>query len=136
MGSKAIKSIIICVLILGIFLEVEGKSCCKTTLARNCYNVCRRIRRLPRLVCAKLCRCKIINGNTCPSDFPKLNFIPNSGKVEAYYFHLPYVLFFTNMNLFTYKLINCLAGEPDAIEYCNLGCVSSMCDIMDNGKFI
>ena len=33
-------------------------------------------------------------------------------------------------------MLNCLAGEPDAIKYCNMGCVSSMCDTMNNGKFI
>ncbi|RLM75599.1 thionin [Panicum miliaceum] len=100
MGSKGLKSVIMCVLILGIILEVEGKSCCKSTLARNCYNACRL--RFPRPVCATTCGCKIIKGNKCPPGYPKLNLLPNS------------------------------AGEPDAIEYCNLGCVSSMCDTMNN----
>ncbi|PAN38268.1 hypothetical protein PAHAL_7G159400 [Panicum hallii] len=99
MGSKGLKSVIMCLLILGIILQVEGKSCCKSTLARNCYNICRRLR-FPRPVCAKTCGCKFINGTICPPSFPKLNLLPNS-------------------------------GEPDAIEYCNLGCVSSMCDTMN-----
>ncbi|RLM66626.1 hypothetical protein C2845_PM16G08330 [Panicum miliaceum] len=100
MGSKGLKSVIICVLILaGIILEVEGKSCCKSTLARNCYNVCRL--RGARSVCATTCGCKIIKGTKCPPGYPKLNLVPNS-------------------------------GEPDAIEYCNLGCVSSMCNTMNN----
>ncbi|KAG2572275.1 leaf-specific thionin DB4-like isoform X2 [Panicum virgatum] len=101
MGSKGLQSVIMCVLILGIILEVEGKSCCKTTLARICYNVCRR--RFPPPVCALGCRCKIVKGNKCPPGYPKLNLLPNS-------------------------------GEPaDAISsYCNLGCVSSMCDNISN----
>jgi hypothetical protein len=100
MGSKGLKSVIMCVLILGIILQVEGKSCCKSTPARNCYNICRRLG-IHQLVCAKTCGCKIINGTRCPPGFLKLNLLPNS-------------------------------GEPDAIEYCNLGCVSSMCDTMNN----
>ncbi|KAG2572283.1 beta-hordothionin-like isoform X1 [Panicum virgatum] len=99
MGSKGLKSVIMCVLILGIIFEVEGKSCCKSTLARNCYNACRL--RFSQRVCATTCRCKIIKGTKCPPGFPKLDLLPNS-------------------------------GEPDAIEYCNLGCVSSMCDTMNN----
>uniref|UniRef100_A0A8I6XX08 Acidic protein n=1 Tax=Hordeum vulgare subsp. vulgare TaxID=112509 RepID=A0A8I6XX08_HORVV len=62
--SKSIKSVVICVLILGLVLEqvqVEGKSCCKDTLARNCYNTCR-FAGGSRPVCAGACRCKIISG--------------------------------------------------------------------------
>ncbi|KAG2566369.1 hypothetical protein PVAP13_7NG195917 [Panicum virgatum] len=99
MGSKGLQSVIICVLILGIILEVEGKSCCKSTFARNCYNICRR--RFPRPVCAIACGCKIIKHHKCPRGYPYLNLLPNS-------------------------------GEPDANTYCNLGCVSSMCDSMNN----
>ncbi|OEL25787.1 hypothetical protein BAE44_0013194 [Dichanthelium oligosanthes] len=72
MGSLSVKSVILCVLILGLILDevqVEGKSCCKSTIARNCYNVCR-LRDL-QPVCAQVCGCKIISGNECPSDYPK-----------------------------------------------------------------
>ena len=134
MGSKGLKSVIMCVLILGIIFEVEGKSCCKSTLGRNCYNACRL--RFSQRVCATTCRCKIIKGTKCPPGFPKLDLLPNSGKEETHYFHLPCLLFLMKKNLFTYQLIYCLAGEPVAIEYCNLGCVSSMCDTMNSGKFI
>ncbi|PAN38264.1 hypothetical protein PAHAL_7G158800 [Panicum hallii] len=99
MGNKGLKSVIMCVLILGIILQVEGKTCCKNTLARSCYIVCRL--RFPSSVCALTCRCKIIKGTKCPPGYPKLNLLPNS-------------------------------GEPDATEYCNLGCVSSMCNTMNN----
>ncbi|CAL5067937.1 unnamed protein product [Urochloa decumbens] len=105
MGSKGLMSAIMCVLILGLILEqvqVEGKSCCKSDTARNCYNICR-LKGSPEL-CAAVCDCKIIKkGKKCPSDFPKLDLRPND------------------------------SGEPDAIEYCNLGCTSSLCDYMNNG---
>ncbi|XP_062202326.1 purothionin A-1-like [Phragmites australis] len=103
MGSKGLESVIMCLLILGLVLEqvqVEGKSCCKSTFARHCYNFCRR--KGPPVLCAKVCGCKIIRGNKCPPDYPKLNLLPDS-------------------------------GEPDTIEYCNLGCRSSVCDNMNNG---
>lgn len=93
MASKGVKSVIMCVLIMGLILEqvqVEGKSCCKSTLARNCYNVCRL--KGSQKTCASLCGCKIITGNTCPSDYPKLNLLPESGKVKTQSFHLFFFL--------------------------------------------
>ncbi|XP_044955116.1 leaf-specific thionin DB4-like [Hordeum vulgare subsp. vulgare] len=101
--SKSIKSVVICVLILGLVLEqvqVEGKSCCKTTFARNCYNTCR-FAGGSRPVCAGACGCKIISGSKCPSDYPKLNLLPES-------------------------------GEPDVTQYCTIGCRNSVCDNVDN----
>ncbi|CAN6180652.1 unnamed protein product [Urochloa humidicola] len=83
MAIKSVSTVLICVFMLGIILEqvqVEGKSCCPTTTARNCYNVCR----LPgtaRETCAKLCGCKIISGSKCPAGWDKLNYLPNSGKL-------------------------------------------------------
>jgi hypothetical protein len=88
-SSKALKSAILCVLILGLILEqvqVEGKSCCKSTTARNCYNICRL--RGPRPVCARVCGCKIISGTRCPRDYPKLDLLPNSGKDKTPHFYL------------------------------------------------
>ncbi|CAL5080733.1 unnamed protein product [Urochloa decumbens] len=86
MGSKGLNCVLLCVLMLGLVLEqarVEGKSCCKTTTARNCYNVCRLAGRAQQ-TCASLCGCKIISGSKCPPDFPKLNFLPSYGeKVKA-----------------------------------------------------
>ncbi|CAL5016854.1 unnamed protein product [Urochloa decumbens] len=105
MGSKGLMSAIMCVLILGLILEqvqVEGKSCCKSTTARNCYNICR-LKGSPPL-CAAVCDCIIIKKDKkCPKDYPKLDLRPND------------------------------SGEPDAIEYCNLGCTSSVCDYMNTG---
>ncbi|CAL5016852.1 unnamed protein product [Urochloa decumbens] len=106
MGSKGLMSAIMCVLILGLILEqvqVEGKSCCKSTTARNCYNICR-LKGSPPL-CAAVCDCIIIKKDKkCPKDYPKLDLRPND------------------------------SGEPDAIEYCNLGCTSSVCDYMNTAS--
>ncbi|MGI4573955.1 hypothetical protein ACR2WM_26975, partial [Klebsiella pneumoniae] len=98
MGGKDMRSVIICVVILSLFVEqiqVEAKSCCKNTIARNCYNVCRLTG--PRKTCASICGCKIISGKKCPSDYPKFNLLPNP-------------------------------DEANAIEYCKLGCTSFVCD--------
>uniref|UniRef100_A0ACD5Y9D8 Uncharacterized protein n=1 Tax=Avena sativa TaxID=4498 RepID=A0ACD5Y9D8_AVESA len=102
-ANKGIKSVVICVLVLSLVLEkvqVEAmKSCCKSTKARNCYNVCR-FAGGSRPVCA-ICGCKIIDGSTCPSGYSKLHLFPES-------------------------------GEPDVTEYCTVGCMTSVCDHMDN----
>uniref|UniRef100_A0ACD5ZKP3 Uncharacterized protein n=1 Tax=Avena sativa TaxID=4498 RepID=A0ACD5ZKP3_AVESA len=104
MGSiKGLRSLIMCVLIVGIVLEqvqVEGNTCCKDDIARNCYNVCR-IPGTPTFICANMCRCIITRGNECPNDYPKLQ-----SDLDA--------------------------GTPNAIEFCNMGCMSSICGNMKN----
>ncbi|KAM3309535.1 hypothetical protein ACQJBY_030665 [Aegilops geniculata] len=100
--SKGIKSVVICVLILGVVLEqvqVEGKSCCRNTLGRNCYNSCRVLGGSQK-VCASTCDCIHITGPRCPRDYPSLNLLPEY-------------------------------GEPDATKYCTIGCMSSICDNID-----
>ncbi|PNT77066.1 hypothetical protein BRADI_1g57297v3, partial [Brachypodium distachyon] len=57
-------------------------SCCKTTIARNCYNLCRAAGGA-RQVFASTCGCKIISGNKCPSNFRKMDLLPESGEPEA-----------------------------------------------------
>ncbi|XP_044952296.1 thionin BTH7-like [Hordeum vulgare subsp. vulgare] len=81
-------------------VQVEGKSCCKNTTGRNCYNVCR-FGGGSRPVCASACGCKIISGPTCPRDYPKVNLLHES-------------------------------AEPNATEYCTIGCMTSVCDNMEN----
>ncbi|CAN6334078.1 unnamed protein product [Urochloa humidicola] len=83
MGAKCPNTILICALVLGIVLEqvqVEGKSCCPSTTARNCYNICR-LPGVDRETCASLCGCKIISESKCPSGWDKLNLLPNYGKL-------------------------------------------------------
>ncbi|KAI3962234.1 hypothetical protein MKX01_030784 [Papaver californicum] len=96
------------ILILGLFLvqtPVEAKSCCKSTVGRNCYNACRL--RFARKTCASTCSCKIVGGNRCPSGYPKLSGFLNSEDFEDQ----------TNIEDQAYQ-IN---------EYCKLGCISSEC---------
>ena len=106
MGSKGLQSVIMCVLILGIILEVEGKSCCKTTLARICYNVCNR--RFPPPVCALGCRCKIVKGKKCPPGYPKLNLLPNSGKRKHTIFSMFHVYYISHQQELIYILADLL----------------------------
>ncbi|PNT77070.1 hypothetical protein BRADI_1g57400v3 [Brachypodium distachyon] len=84
MGSNnGLRSVIICVLLLGLVLgqvQVEGKSCCKTTTARNCYNVCR-FTGASRLACANICGCTITSGTTCPNDLRKMLLLLDSSEV-------------------------------------------------------
>ncbi|CAN6173898.1 unnamed protein product [Urochloa humidicola] len=87
MGSKGVNSVLMSVLLLGLVLQqaqVEGKSCCRSTAARNCYNTCR-FAGTSQTTCATLCGCKHISGNKCPPGYPKLNFLPRfegSDRVE------------------------------------------------------
>ncbi|CAN6374390.1 unnamed protein product [Urochloa humidicola] len=88
MGSKGISnnvttSVLMCALMLGLVLElapVEGKSCCRNTTARVCYNTCRRATnpQPPREVCARLCDCIIQKSPTCRPPYPSFNFLPIS----------------------------------------------------------
>ncbi|CAL5065063.1 unnamed protein product [Urochloa decumbens] len=87
MGCKGVNSVLMCVLLLGLVLEqaqVEGKSCCRSTTARNCYNTCR-FAGTSQKTCANLCDCIHISGSKCPANYPKLNFLPRfeeSDRVE------------------------------------------------------
>jgi hypothetical protein len=96
MGSKGLKSAIICVFMLGFVLEqvqVEGKVCCPSPITTDCYNLCRV--GLFRKDCARLCRCKIVTEDTCPPvGHPTFNFVPNHCK-----FNLFIPLFFTCLSI-------------------------------------
>ncbi|KAI3919630.1 hypothetical protein MKW92_035098 [Papaver armeniacum] len=104
--SPALSAMMVGVLLMGLFLAqtpVEAKSCCKNTVARNCYNACRLTG--TRILCAPVCNCKIISGTQCPSDYPKLNSLFNTETVEE-------------------------ANTKEAYatsEFCKLGCTSSVC---------
>ncbi|TVU18950.1 hypothetical protein EJB05_35073, partial [Eragrostis curvula] len=97
--------VLMCVLMLGLVLElaqVEGKSCCRNTSARLCYNTCRfPTPKPPREFCAKLCDCIIQSSPTCRPPYPSFNLFPDS-------------------------------EEQVSIQYCSTGCRSSVCDNMSN----
>ncbi|RZC93482.1 hypothetical protein C5167_007295 [Papaver somniferum] len=101
-------SLIMGLLILGSFIvqtPVEAKSCCKSTVGRNCYNACRL--RFARQVCASTCSCKIVGGNKFPRGYPKLSGFLNSEEFE--------------------QQTNVEDHASQINEYCKLGCVSSEC---------
>ncbi|EEC80717.1 hypothetical protein OsI_23169 [Oryza sativa Indica Group] len=67
---EGVKSLIACMLVLGLVLQqekiqVEGKSCCPSTIARNVYNSCRFVGG-SRDTSAKLSGCKIVDGKCKP----------------------------------------------------------------------
>ncbi|MCL7049450.1 hypothetical protein MKW94_002636, partial [Papaver nudicaule] len=73
--TPTISAVMMGAILIGLFLastSVKDKSCCKDTTARNCYNVCRRLRG-SRPVCAASCNCKIISRQTCSRNYPRLN---------------------------------------------------------------
>ncbi|XBI81551.1 hypothetical protein VPH35_090426 [Triticum aestivum] len=81
-----IKSVIMCALILGLVPEqiqvAEGKSCCRDTRSRNCYNVCGF--RYPSSSCSKMCGCVLTRDPTCPREYPNLNLLPSSADAVEY----------------------------------------------------
>ncbi|KAG2571481.1 thionin BTH7-like [Panicum virgatum] len=95
-----ISKVLMCVLMLGLVLQlaqVEGKSCCKNTAARLCYNTCRfPTPKPPREVCASLCGCIIQKEPICKPPYPSFNLFRDS-------------------------------EEPVSIQYCSMGCRSSVC---------
>ncbi|KAF5206975.1 Thionin [Thalictrum thalictroides] len=76
-------AVIMGVLILGLIVaQIEAKSCCRNTLARNCYNACR-LPGTPRPTCATLCDCIHITGNTCPGTHPKSNMLERAPPLKG-----------------------------------------------------
>ncbi|XP_010512185.1 PREDICTED: thionin-like [Camelina sativa] len=78
------KTVILSVLIMSLVIaqiQVEAKSCCPNTSARNIYNACR-LPGTPRPVCASLSGCKIISGGTCPNGY-KHDTLQNSGDAVS-----------------------------------------------------
>ena len=83
---EAVKSLIVCVLVLGLVLQhehiqVEAKSCCPSTTARNIYNSCR-FTGASRDKCCKISGCKIVDGK-CKPPFIHHTRHPDSGKLNT-----------------------------------------------------
>ncbi|KAL8510854.1 hypothetical protein ACS0TY_017603 [Phlomoides rotata] len=68
-GKIVIMSALLVSLVLGQ-MQVEAKSCCPTTSARNIYNSCR-FTGASRPVCASLSGCIIVTGPTCPNGWDR-----------------------------------------------------------------
>ncbi|KAJ4882645.1 putative thionin-2.4 [Raphanus sativus] len=79
------KNVILSVLIMSLVMaqnQVEAKSCCPNTTARNTYNVCR-LPGTPRPICASISGCKIVSG-TCPPGYTN-EILENSGDAVSEY---------------------------------------------------
>nr|ABJ15789.1 putative thionin precursor [Knorringia sibirica] len=72
-GKTVILSVLLLSLVMAQF-QVEAKSCCQTTTARNIYNSCR-LAGGSRERCASLSGCKHVTGNTCSPGWEKFNAI-------------------------------------------------------------
>ncbi|KAG2331235.1 hypothetical protein Bca52824_002415 [Brassica carinata] len=80
------KTVILSVLIMSLVMaqnQVEAKSCCPSTTARNAYNVCR-LPGVSKENCAKFSGCLIVSGTTCPSGYPYDIFVNSGTAVNEY----------------------------------------------------
>ncbi|XP_010455585.1 PREDICTED: probable thionin-2.4 [Camelina sativa] len=80
------KTLVVSVLVLSLFMahiQVDAKSCCPSTSARNIYNVCR-LSGGPRQVCASLSGCKIVSVSTCPNGYTN-DTLENTGDIVEEY---------------------------------------------------
>uniref|UniRef100_A0ACD5Z5B4 Uncharacterized protein n=1 Tax=Avena sativa TaxID=4498 RepID=A0ACD5Z5B4_AVESA len=72
-SSTGLRSVIICVLILGLVLEqaqVEAKICCMISAGEACYELCRILGGASERVCKISCGCKDISGKSCSGLYP------------------------------------------------------------------
>ncbi|XP_010440789.1 PREDICTED: probable thionin-2.4 [Camelina sativa] len=79
------KTLILSVLVMTLFMaqiQVEAKSCCPSSTARNIYNSCRLVGG-SRERCASLSGCKIVNGK-CPNGYTK-DILENTDDVVNEY---------------------------------------------------
>ncbi|EOA17642.1 hypothetical protein CARUB_v10006008mg [Capsella rubella] len=79
------KTLIVSVLVMSLFMaqiQVDAKSCCPTSTARNIYNTCRVVGG-SRPSCAGLSGCKIVDGS-CPNGYTNEN-LENTGDVVSGY---------------------------------------------------
>ena len=86
------KTVAVTLLLLSLVLgqiQVEAKSCCPTTTARNLYNVCR-FAGVSRKECAKLAGCEIVDGD-CPPGSDK-STLENTGKINSSFLRLCFIL--------------------------------------------
>ncbi|TPP94815.1 hypothetical protein FJR56_24625 [Salmonella enterica] len=121
MEGKGLKSVLISALILGLVLEhiqVDAKSCCPSTTARNIYNTCR-VPGTARPVCAKLSGCIIQEAKKCEPPYDHLSLFPHSDEVG--------VIDFCKLGCTSSVCnnINAFVGSEevnDAVEHCNNAC--------------
>uniref|UniRef100_A0A0E0PYH4 Uncharacterized protein n=1 Tax=Oryza rufipogon TaxID=4529 RepID=A0A0E0PYH4_ORYRU len=119
---EGVKSLIACMLVLGLVLQqekiqVEAKSCCPSTIARNVYNSCRFVGG-SRDTSAKLSGCKIVDGK-CKPPYIHHSLHPESKGLD--------VLDFCKMGCTSSvcSTINTCAGNEEGnhvVDRCNDAC--------------
>ncbi|XP_010426909.1 PREDICTED: probable thionin-2.4 [Camelina sativa] len=80
------KTLVLSVLVMSLFMaqiQVDAKSCCPSTTARNIYNTCR-FAGGSRPVCASASGCKIINSGKCPNGYTH-DILENTGDAVNEY---------------------------------------------------
>ncbi|EOA28119.1 hypothetical protein CARUB_v10024304mg [Capsella rubella] len=78
------KTLVLSVLVMSLFIaQINAKSCCPSTTARNIYNTCR-FAGSPRPVCASLSGCKNISGTKCPNGYTHDTLENTGNTVDAY----------------------------------------------------
>ncbi|EOA31697.1 hypothetical protein CARUB_v10014903mg [Capsella rubella] len=78
------KTLVLSVLVMSLFIaQINAKSCCPSTTARNIYNTCR-FGGGSRPVCSGLSGCKIIGGTKCPNGYTHDTLENTGNAVDAY----------------------------------------------------
>ena len=78
------KTVVMAVLLLSLVvgqIQVEAKSCCPSTSARNIYNICRL--KASRATCGKISGCKFVDKPPCPGDFDH-DILQKTGKINSF----------------------------------------------------
>ncbi|XP_062083173.1 thionin-like isoform X2 [Humulus lupulus] len=81
-GKTVFMTVLLLSLVVGQ-IQVEAKSCCPTTDARNLYDTCDE-RGVLETVCASLSGCQIISGSTCPTGYEN-DILKNPGDAVKEY---------------------------------------------------
>ncbi|XP_062083183.1 thionin-like [Humulus lupulus] len=121
-GKTVMMTVLLLSLVVGQ-IQVEAKSCCPNTTARNVYNVCR-FTGGSRERCASLSGCKIVSG-TCPPGYTN-DTLQNTGDAINEYCKLG-CAFSVCGAITTLKNLDD-AGEVvnGAVEKCTMAC-SALC---------
>ncbi|XP_062083178.1 thionin-like [Humulus lupulus] len=81
-GKTVFMTVLLLSLVVGQ-IQVEAKSCCPTTTARNIYDTCYETGVL-ETVCASFSGCQIISGSTCPTGYEN-DILKNTGDAANEY---------------------------------------------------
>ncbi|EOA29570.1 hypothetical protein CARUB_v10016370mg [Capsella rubella] len=80
------KTLVLSVLVMSLFMaqiQVDAKSCCPSSTARNIYNTCR-FGGVPSSICVGLSGCLLIGGSKCPNGYT-YDVLENTGNAVQNY---------------------------------------------------